>query len=56
MFAVLGACMALKQKDIDDLCANMTDKLVLTLSKYLFKAFELIAMGDKEVIQLVQNG
>ena len=50
MFAVLGACMALKQKDIDDLCANMTDKLVLTLSKYLFKAFELIATGDKEVI------
>lgn len=34
----------------------MTDKLVLTLSKFLFKAFELIAAGDKEIIGLVQNG
>ena len=48
--------MALKQKDIDGMCGQLNDKLVLTLSKYLFKSFEMIAAADKEVISIVQNG
>ena len=48
--------MALKQKDIDSMCGELSDKLILTLSKYLFKAFELIAAQDKDVIGIVQNG
>ena len=48
--------MAMKQKDIDTMCQELSDKLILTLSKYLFKSFELIAQADKEVINVVQNG
>ena len=48
--------MALKPTEIDSMCNELSDKLILTLSKYLFKAFELIAANDKQLIQIVQNG
>ena len=38
--------MQLKGPDLDKLCGdggNLNDKLALTLTKYLFKAFEMIA-------------
>ena len=56
LFQIMGAVMAMKQKDVDTMCQDLSDKLILTLSKYLFKAFELIAAADKEVISIVQNG
>ena len=42
--------MALKQADIDSLCGDggqLSDKLAITLSKYLFKAFDFISKDDK---------
>ena len=48
--------MALKSTELDTMCTELNDKLILTLSKYLFKTFELIAANDKQVIQIVQNG
>ena len=54
--------MALKPADLDKICGDggaLNDKLALTLSKYLFKAFDLIAYKDQskffhyEIINLV---
>ena len=42
--------MALKPADLDKICGDggaLNDKLALTLSKYLFKAFDLIAYKDQ---------
>ena len=41
--------MQLKGPDLDKLCGdsgNLNDKLALTLTKYLFKAFEMIALKE----------
>ena len=48
--AIINAIMGLKQADIDSICGDggaLNDKLAVTLSKYIFKAFELIAKDDK---------
>ena len=47
-FAIINSVMALKVADLDNLydysgSKGLNDKLILTLSKYLFKAHELIA-------------
>ena len=42
--------MELKAPDLDNLCGSggkLNDKLALTLSKYLFKAFDLIGKRDQ---------
>ena len=42
--------MALKPADLDKICGDggaLNEKLALTLSKYLFKAFDLIAYKDQ---------
>ena len=59
LFAIMTAVMALKAPEIDGLCGekgHLNDKLSMTLSKYLFKAFEMIGQRDQELISLVQNG
>ena len=45
--------MALKAKDLDVMCTELNDKLILTLSKYLFATFEAIAYKDEKVVNLV---
>ena len=49
-YAIINAAMALKQADLDKLCGDsgaLNDKLAITFSKYLFKAFELIGNNDQ---------
>tara|TARA_B110000285_G_C14830155_1_gene470483 strand:+ start:305 stop:568 length:264 start_codon:yes stop_codon:yes gene_type:complete len=49
-YAIINAVMALKPADLDKICGDggvLNDKLALTLSKYLFKAFDLIAYKDQ---------
>ena len=49
-YAVINAVMQLKPADLDGLCGDggvLNDKLALTLSKYMFKAFDLIAHKDQ---------
>merc|ERR1711865_416950 len=58
-FAIISAVMELKAPDLENLCGSggkLNDKLALTLSKYLFKAFDLIGKRDQQLISLVQNG
>ena len=48
-FTIMNALMALKANDLDSLCGEkgqLNDRLALTLSKYIFKAFDLIAKND----------
>ena len=69
----MNAVMALKEPDINNLCGEggqLSDKLAMTLSKYIFKAFEVLSDKDKrkfrstlvdltpsiELISLMQNG
>jgi len=52
----MTAVMKLSSKEMDDFTGIMSDKLILTLSKYLFKAFELIGQDDKQLINIVENG
>ena len=56
LFHILTCIQALKANDVDEMCKQLNDKLILTLSKYIFKTFELITYGDFEVINIVQNG
>ena len=42
----MAAVMELKPTDIDAMCAALDDKLITTLSKYLFAAFDLISQKD----------
>ena len=59
LMAIMSAVMALKGPEIDALCGDggaLNDKLAFTLSKYLFKAFELISAQDKALVAVVQNG
>ena len=42
LLAIMAAVMKLSSKEMDEFTTTMSDKLILTLSKYLFKAFELI--------------
>jgi len=47
---IIAAVMALKSSDLDSLCGDkgqLNDRLALTLSKYIFKAFDLIAKNDQ---------
>ena len=49
-YGVLNAVMQLKAGDIDSICGpkgSLSDKLAMSLSKYLFKAMELIGQQDK---------
>ena len=49
-FTIIHAIMALKANDLDGLCGEngqLNDKLALTLSKYIFKAFDMIAKNDQ---------
>ena len=49
-YAIIAAVMQLKPADLDKLCGDggvLNDKLALTLSKYMFKAFDLIAFRDQ---------
>ena len=49
-FAIISAVMELKAPDLENLCGSggkLNDKLALTLSKYLFKAFDLIGKRDQ---------
>ena len=51
--------MALKQEEINTLCGDggaLNDKLAFALSKYIFKAFDLISQNDKQLISTIQNG
>ena len=52
----MAAVMKLSSKEMDEFTTIMSDKLILTLSKYLFKAFELIGQDDKQLINIVENG
>ena len=48
-YAIINAVMQLKPADLDGLCGDggvLNDKLALTLSKYMFKAFDMIAFKD----------
>lgn len=58
-YAVINAIMGLKPADLDTLVGEkgkLNDKLSATLSKYIFKAFELIANNDRKLLGIVQNG
>mgnify|MGYP002850438113 CR=1 FL=1 len=58
-YAIINAVMALKQNEIDNLCGDgglLNDKLSLTLSKYIFKSFDIISNKDPQLIAVVQNG
>ena len=49
-YAIMNAVMALKEPDINNLCGDggqLSDKLAMTLSKYIFKAFEVLSDKDK---------
>ena len=42
LLAIVTAVMAIKISDMEALCSQLNDKLIITLTKYIFKAFELI--------------
>ena len=55
-YAIVNAVMALKGPDVDSLCGDkghLSDKLSLTLCKYLFKAFEMMSKNDQQLIGVV---
>ena len=48
--AIMQLIIALDQKQVDAVCGDggaLSDKQALTMSKYIFKAFELISDSDQ---------
>ena len=59
--AIMGAIMNLKANEIDNIATIegtglLNVRQAFTLSKYLFKGFELIQGKDKQIIDMCQNG
>ena len=60
-YAIIQLIMALTPQEIDGICGDgglLNDKLALTLSKYVFKAYDLIQDKEKssKILSIVQNG
>ena len=52
LFQIISAIMELKVNDIEGACAALDDKLITTLSKYIFAGFDLIQQKDSQILAL----
>ena len=51
---IVACIMQLKDAELTNLCESLKDpKLILTLSKYVFKAFELIHEKDASKYKMI---
>ena len=56
LFQIMSAIMELKVNEIEGACGALDERLITTLSKYIFAAFDLISAKDKQLVDMVQNG